>query len=51
MHPQIEKTDECTASYTIKTKEKSFPVSDYPLLQTEFLYGSKKGMADIRINV
>ena len=31
----------------MKSKEKDFPISDYPLLQTEFLYESKKGTADI----
>ena len=33
-------------AYTVKAKEKTFTISDYPLLQTEFLYGSKTGMAD-----
>ena len=33
----------------MKSKEKDFPISDYPLLQTEFLYESKKGTADIKL--
>ena len=32
--------------YTVKSKDKDIAISDYPLLQSEFLYGSKKGMAD-----
>ena len=28
------------------TKEKNIAISQYPLLQTEFLYASKKGLAD-----
>ena len=28
------------------TKDKDIAISDYPLLQTEFLYASKKGSAD-----
>ena len=32
--------------YTVATKEKDIAISDYPLLQTEFLYASKKGTAD-----
>ena len=31
--------------YTVITKEKDIAISDYPLLQTEFLYASKKGKA------
>ena len=31
--------------YTVNSKEKDFPISDYPLLQTEFLYVSKQGKA------
>ena len=31
----------------MKSKEKDIAISDYPLLQTEFLYASKKGMAGI----
>ena len=33
----------------MKSKEKEFPISEYPLLQTEFLYESKKGTADIKL--
>ena len=33
--------------YTVKSKEKDIAISDYPLLQTEFLYESKKGRAVI----
>ena len=33
--------------YTVKSKEKVFTVSDYPLLQTEFLYSSKQGNTGI----
>ena len=33
--------------YTVKSKEKDIAISDYPLLQTEFLYESKKGTAVI----
>ena len=33
--------------YTVKSKEKDIAISDYPLLQTEFLYSSKKGTAEI----
>ena len=32
--------------YTVKSKEEDFTISDYPLLQTEFLYDSKTGTAD-----
>ena len=32
--------------FTVKSKEKEIAISDYPLLQTEFLYESKKGTAD-----
>ena len=31
--------------YTVKTKTKDFPISDYPLSQTEFMYDSKTGTA------
>ena len=41
---QIHRTDE-SEGYTVKTKEKDFKISDYPLLQTEFLYESKQGKA------
>ena len=33
--------------YTVASKEKDIAISDYPLLQTEFLYASKKGTAGI----
>ena len=33
--------------YTVKSKEKDIAISFYPLLQTEFLYESKKGTAVI----
>lgn len=29
--------------YTVKSMEKDFPISSYPLEQTEFLYDSKQG--------
>ena len=29
--------------YTVKTKEENFTISNYPLEQTEFLYGQKQG--------
>ena len=35
--------------YTVKTKGEDIAICDYPLLQTEFLYSSKKGTADIDI--
>ena len=41
-HPNIDESD----GYTVKSKERDFKVSEYPLLQTEFLYGSKTGNAD-----
>ena len=31
--------------YIVRSKEKDIAISDYPLLQTEFLYASKKGKA------
>ena len=30
--------------YNVKTKEKDFPISNYPLEQTEFYYEQKQGM-------
>ena len=30
--------------FTVKSMEKDFPISNYPLEQTEFLYDSKQGM-------
>ena len=35
--------------YSVATKEKDIAISDYPLLQTEFLYASKKGKAYISL--
>ena len=32
-----------SVGYTVKTMEKDFPISNYPLEQTEFLYDSKQG--------
>ena len=29
--------------YIVKTKEKDFPISNYPLEQTEFYYAQKQG--------
>ena len=29
--------------YTVRSKEEILAISDYPLMQTEFLYDSKKG--------
>ena len=31
--------------YTVKSKEKEFPISNYPLEQSDFLYGQKQGIA------
>ena len=31
--------------YMVKTKEENFPISDYILYQTEFLYDQKQGTA------
>ena len=33
--------------YTVKSKGEDFPISDYPLLQTEFFFDQKQGMATI----
>ena len=33
--------------YTVKSKEKEFPISNYPLEQTEFFYSQKQGIASI----
>ena len=30
--------------YMVKCKEKEFPISNYPLEQTEFYYAQKQGM-------
>ena len=35
--------------YTVKSMEKDFPISNYPLEQTEFLYDSKQGTVDCLI--
>ena len=35
--------------YTVKSKEKDIAISDYPLLQTEFLYASKTGKAEVTL--
>jgi len=32
--------------YNVKTKEKDFPISNYPLEQTEFYYEQKQGMVN-----
>ena len=34
-----------SVGYTVKSKERDFTISNYPLEQTEFLYDSKQGMA------
>ena len=31
--------------YIVKTREEEFPISNYPLEQTEFLYSQKQGIA------
>ena len=31
--------------YTVKSKEEEFPISNYPLLQSDFLYSQKQGIA------
>ena len=31
--------------YTVKSKERDFPILNYPLEQTEFYYAQKQGMA------
>ena len=35
-----------SVGYTVKSMDKEFPISNYPLEQTEFLYDSKLGTAD-----
>ena len=35
-----------SVGYTVKAMEKDFPISNYPLEQTEFLYDSKQGKVD-----
>ena len=31
--------------YTIKSKEEQFPISNYPLEQSDFFYSQKQGIA------
>ena len=33
--------------YTVRSREEEFPISNYPLEQTEFLYSQKQGMASL----
>ena len=33
--------------YTVKSREEEFPISNYPLEQTEFFYSQKQGIASI----
>ena len=35
-----------SVGYTVKSMDKEFPISNYPLEQTEFLYDSKLGTVD-----
>ena len=35
--------------YIVKTKEKDFPISNYPLEQTEFYYEQKQGMTNLKL--
>ena len=35
-----------SVGYTVKSMEKDFAISSYPLEQTEFLYDSKQGTVD-----
>ena len=35
-----------SVGYTVKSMDKEFPISNYPLEQTEFLYDSKLGKVD-----
>ena len=35
-----------SVGFTVKSMEKDFPISNYPLEQTEFLYDSKQGKVD-----
>ena len=37
-----------SVGYTVKSMEKDFPISNYPLEQTEFLYDSKQGRGSRR---
>ena len=34
--------------YTVKSREEEFPISNYPLEQTEFLYSQKQGIASYK---
>ena len=45
---QIHPDEEESEGYTVKCKEKDFPISNYPLEQTEFYYAQKQGMAGSR---
>ena len=38
-----------SVGYTVKSMEKDFPISNYPLEQTEFLYDSKQGKGNKKI--
>ena len=33
--------------YTVKSREDDFPISNYPLEQTEFFYSQKQGIASL----
>ena len=33
--------------YTVKSREEEFPISNYPLEQTEFFYSQKQGIASL----
>ena len=35
--------------YTVKTKEEDFPISNYPLEQTEFYYDQKQGKTSFEL--
>ena len=35
-----------SVGYTVKSMEKEFAISNYPLEQTDFLYDSKQGTVD-----
>ena len=43
MHESFIPLKEESIGYTVKSMEKDFPISNYPLEQTEFLYDSKQG--------
>ena len=38
-----------SVGYTVKSMDKEFPISNYPLEQTEFLYDSKLGTVDFSL--